>query len=232
MKYYEELWETIAQNKIWSGEIKNLKKDNTPYWMNVKIFPLFDDNKIKTGYVAIRQDITDKKRLEELSIRDGLTNLYNRRYFDEIFKIEINRAKRKNKMISFMMLDIDHFKQYNDTYGHQKGDDVIINISQVINEFAGRAGDKAFRLGGEEFGVIFTDIDKQKIKKYASSLIESVENLKIPHENNSVSEYVTISAGLVFSNENNLNSDVLYKDADDLLYKAKESGRNRLEVDL
>ncbi len=228
---YEKLWNTIAQNKIWSGEVKNFKKDRSPYWINAKIFPIFDANEVKTGYLAIRQDITDKKRLEQISIIDELTGLYNRRHFNKVMHNEINRAKRENKLISFLMLDIDHFKQYNDTYGHQKGDDVISSISQVIKEFAGRAGDNAFRLGGEEFGVIFTDIDKEKMKKYASTLIDTIENLKIPHENNSASEYVTISAGLVFSNEKNLDSGVLYKAADDLLYKAKENGRNRLEVD-
>ena len=228
---YEELWNTITDNKVWSGEVKNFKKDKSAYWINAKIFPTFDDNEVKTGYVAIRQDITDKKRLEQISIVDELTNLYNRRHFNSVIKDEINRAKREDKMIAFMMLDIDHFKQYNDTYGHQEGDHVIRDISQVIKEFAGRAGDNAFRLGGEEFGVIFTDTDKQKIKKYASTLIETIENLKISHENSSASKYVTISAGLAFSNENNLDSDILYKDADDLLYKAKESGRNRLEID-
>ncbi len=229
---YKTLWNTITNDKIWSGEVKNFKKDKSTYWINAKIFPIFDDNEIKTGYIAIRQDITDKKRLEQISIIDELTGLYNRRHFNKVIKDEINRAKREDKLISFLMLDIDHFKQYNDTYGHQEGDVVIREISQVIKEFASRAGDHAFRLGGEEFGVIFTDIDKQKMKKYASTLIETIENLKIQHENNSASEYVTISAGLAFSNEDNLNSDALYKYADDLLYKAKDNGRNRLEFDL
>lgn len=227
-KEYEKLWNTITDDNIWSGEVKNFKKDNSIYWINAKIFPIFDDNELKTGYVAIRQDITDKKELERISIIDELTQLYNRRYFNTIIEDEINRAKRENSLIGFLMLDIDHFKQYNDTYGHQEGDKVICKISHKIQEFASRSCDNAFRLGGEEFGIIFANSDKYKMKEYAYLLIQNIENLQIPHKNNSASKYVTISAGLTFSNDKSLDRDILYKNADELLYKAKTSGRNRL----
>lgn len=226
---YKKMWKTITRNETWFGEVKNFTKENSIFWVNAKIFPLFNDNEHKTGYIAIRQDITDKKRIELLSIVDELTQLYNRRHFNTVIEDEINRARRENKLILFLMLDIDHFKQYNDTYGHQKGDEIISEISKVIKEFANRGGDSAFRLGGEEFGIIFTNTDRTKTQKYAAKLIEAVESLKIPHQKSLNSKYVTISAGLAFSNENDLNGDTLYKDADDLLYKAKANGRNRLE---
>ncbi|MBP7251372.1 MAG: transporter substrate-binding domain-containing protein, partial [Aliarcobacter sp.] len=116
---YKELWETITSGKTWKGEIKNKKKNGDYYWVKASISPMFDNKGEIISYTAIREDITDKKIIEEISITDGLTNIYNRRYFDEIFPKIINEAKRKNELVAFVFMDIDHFKQYNDNYGHQ-----------------------------------------------------------------------------------------------------------------
>ncbi|GGD50204.1 hypothetical protein GCM10012288_25190 [Malaciobacter pacificus] len=110
---YKHLWETITRGKTWKGEIKNLKKNKEHYWVEASISPMFNKNKEIIGYTAIRVDITDKKRIEEISITDGLTNIYNRRYFDDAFPNIINNAKRKDELLAFLFMDFDHFKQYN-----------------------------------------------------------------------------------------------------------------------
>lgn len=228
-KIYEDLWSTITKNKTWEGEIKNLKKDKTHYWVKASISPVFNDDGEKVGYTAIRQDITDKKQIELISITDGLTNIFNRRHFTDMFPKSINSAKRKDELISFLIMDIDHFKQYNDTYGHQMGDDVLIKVAECIKDSLLRADDLCFRLGGEEFGVIFRTDSKNKAIEFADVIRQNIENLHIEHSKNSASSYVTMSMGLMCKNANDIKSeDELYKDADDLLYEAKESGRNRV----
>jgi diguanylate cyclase (GGDEF)-like protein/PAS domain S-box-containing protein len=225
---YKDLWETIKTNKVWKGELKNRKKDGSHYWVYATISPLYDDNGKKVGYTAIRQNITDKKIIEEISITDGLTCIYNRRHFSEVFPKVINSAKRENELISFIIMDVDHFKQYNDTYGHQMGDDALAKIGRTLKNSLQRADDYCFRLGGEEFGVVFKTDSKQKAFTFAESIRKNIENLKIEHKGNSASPFVTVSMGLVCKNANEIESaDKIYKEADDLLYRAKSQGRNQ-----
>jgi diguanylate cyclase (GGDEF)-like protein len=127
-----------------------------------------------------------------------------------------------------IILDIDFFKQYNDTYGHQEGDFVIKSVANVLKNRTNRAGDFAFRVGGEEFAVI-SHIEKSKVMDYALLIKDDIENLKIEHSGNKVSQYVTISLGVVCKSGLEINSsEELYKNADENLYEAKRSGRNRV----
>jgi len=226
---YEDMWNILTSDKTWEGEIKNLKKDNTFYWVKASISPIFDDTGAKKGYTAIRQDITDRKKIELISITDGLTNIFNRRHFNEMLPKAVNSAKRQDELIAFLIMDIDHFKQYNDTYGHQMGDDVLVKVAKCIKDSLLRSDDLCFRLGGEEFGVIYRAETKNKAISFADSIRQNIEDLNIEHSKNTVSPYVTMSMGLVCRNANDVVSeDELYKESDDLLYKAKESGRNRV----
>ena len=226
--FYEDLWKTVSEDKMFIAEVKSRKKDTSLLWLQLKIFPLYDDNNVKNGYMVIEQDITNKKIIEELSITDSLTKLYNRRYFTSIFPKELARAKRENITIAFVMLDVDNFKLYNDTYGHPAGDVALSKIAAVLKEFANRGSDTAFRMGGEEFSLILQFEHREQLQQHLQRLIESVENLHIPHANNTASEYLTISAGAVcIPKENTLNHEELYKVADELLYKAKSNGRNQ-----
>jgi diguanylate cyclase (GGDEF)-like protein/PAS domain S-box-containing protein len=223
---YKKMWDIILKNEVWEGELKNISKSGNIFWIHMYIYPIFE-NKKKIGYTAIRHDITDKKRLEELTNKDGLTNIYNRRYFNEYFT---NITKNiKDKYICFMMIDIDNFKQYNDTYGHLEGDNVIISVAKYISEYSDKKHFNAFRLGGEEFGVVYISEDTDSANKIAQEIKEGIENLKIVHEKNSASKYVTISAGLVCKKP---KSDEcykrIYKECDEYLYKAKDSGKNRV----
>jgi len=233
--FYEKMWNDLLEGKEWSGEIKNRKKNGDIYWISVIIKPKFKDHKI-CGYTSISTDITNKKFIEQLSITDELTKLYNRRFFNAKIEEEINRAKRENKFISLFILDVDYFKQYNDTYGHQEGDYVLQKISKVLMQNLKRPSDFAFRMGGEEFSAIFTISEEKNIYEFSENIRKSIEDLKIEHKKNIISPFVTISIGVVFINFNKNNGmevsqSKLYKFADELLYKAKNQGRNRVYIE-
>ena len=223
--FYKEMWDTLLSKKEWRGEIRNLAKNGDIYWTYAIITPILKNSEI-IGFTSIKSDITNKKHIEELSITDELTKIYNRRFFNIKIEEEINRAKRDKKELCLIILDIDFFKQYNDTYGHQEGDIVIKSVANVLKRKTNRADDFAFRVGGEEF-VIITHIEKDKVLNYANSIKDDIENLKIEHSGNKASKYVTISLGVVCKNAIEINSsEELYKQADINLYKAKRSGRN------
>ena len=223
--FYKEMWDTLLSKKEWRGEIKNLAKNGDIYWIYAIITPILKNNEI-IGFTSIKSNITNKKHIEELSITDELTKIYNRRFFNIKIEEEINRAKRDKKELCLIILDIDFFKQYNDTYGHQEGDIVLKSVANVLKNKTNRADDFAFRVGGEEF-VIITHIEKDKVLNYANSIKDDIENLKIEHSGNKASKYVTISLGVVCKNAIEINSsEELYKQADINLYEAKRSGRN------
>jgi diguanylate cyclase (GGDEF)-like protein len=172
-------------------------------------------------------------KLKSISIKDPMTKLYNRRYFDHTIKRLFIQAARYEKKIAFMMLDIDFFKQYNDTYGHQAGDETIKSVAKVLELSVKRSNDYAFRLGGEEFAVLLYDIDEQNSSMIAQNIKEQIEALQIAHEKNKASDFVTISIGLMVQNiqKEHLDDQTienLIKNADEKLYKAKQNGRNQV----
>lgn len=174
-----------------------------------------------------------EKKLKEISITDELTTLYNRRYFNKTVKKLINSAKRDNQNICFAIMDIDFFKFYNDTYGHMMGDKALKEVSACLKKSLSRADDYCFRLGGEEFGILFKGLCPSQAKKLMEKVRLNIQNLKIPHEKNTTSEYLTASFGLVILNATSIeNEDELYKEADLLLYKAKENGRNQIQINV
>jgi len=228
---FKKMWETINSNKSWRGEIKNRKKDGSFYWVDAVITPIINEKGIKTGYTSIRNDITDKKNIEQLSIIDPLTQLYNRRHFSKMLSNVINSAKRENKIFSFLILDVDFFKLYNDTYGHQKGDNVLIEIAKSLKDSLRRADDYSFRLGGEEFAVTYKSDNVEGSKEFAQIIRKSIEDLKIIHTKNEASKYITVSIGLlILKSTNEMDLNEIYRLSDNLLYKAKKDGRNKIEV--
>ena len=228
---FKELWETIKKSLVWEGEIKNLKKDGGFYWIKERVSPIFGTDKEVIGYASISIDITDNKEVEILSITDHMTKLYNRRFFNEVFDKEINRANRDNKTLGFIILDIDHFKQYNDTYGHQMGDLVLQSIANTLKENLQRPTDYAFRLGGEEFGVLVCNINLDGLSTLVKKIKDAIEDLNIVHNQSSVSKFVTASLGAcVIKTNKNTTQEKIFKFTDDLLYEVKNSGRNNFLV--
>jgi diguanylate cyclase (GGDEF)-like protein len=230
---FSDLWTTLKIGENWEGEVKNKKKDGGYFWASVVISPRYDAINTLSGYTAIRQDITNEKLIQGMAITDQLTNIYNRRYFNEVFPREIKRSIRTGYRLSFMMLDIDFFKQYNDTYGHQAGDEALKKVAKALKNQLLRVEDLVFRLGGEEFGIIYSTTSCTDSSKIAKDLCKAIFNLKIEHKSSQVASVLSVSIGLVcieFSKSANTNLDMntIYKLADDELYKAKDSGRNRV----
>jgi diguanylate cyclase (GGDEF)-like protein len=169
--------------------------------------------------------------LENISYLDGLTGISNRRKFDEYLHTTWNMAIRVTMPVSMILLDIDLFKEYNDTYGHQEGDTCLIQIAQTLSRAIVRKTDLLARYGGEEFVCILpnTDIDNAYIM--AEKLRLSVMDLKIPHSCSTADRIVTISAGVASEYPaKNLSFTSLIKSADDALYRSKATGRNRVSV--
>ncbi len=167
--------------------------------------------------------------LREISIVDDLTQLYNRNYFNEVFDKELQRARRADRLVAFFILDVDYFKQYNDTYGHFKGDLALQSVGALLNWKLKRADDTAFRLGGEEFGGIIHGNSYDDIQQFASAICHAIENLQIPHSESHASSYLTASLGItVVTPDRADNPDEVYRIADQALYAAKTNGRNRV----
>lgn len=170
-------------------------------------------------------------KLVELAITDELTNLYNRKHFNEHVPLQINSAKRLDMSITMIMFDVDYFKRYNDTYGHQAGDTALKEISRVTKSTFQRSNDACFRIGGEEFAVVIIHQPNDDLFQRAESLREAVLGLNIEHSGNDGVGILSISIGMITCHcHASYSLDSLYKKADDALYSAKDNGRNRIEI--
>lgn len=220
---YKDMWQTISKGKGWHGEIKNRAKDGSAYWVDVNIEPDFSSDGTITGYTAIRYDITDKKHIEELSVTDRLTGLYNRLKLDETFTQEMERSIRYDHPLSVVLLDIDHFKSVNDTYGHQTGDAVLIKFAALVKDNI-RIIDVAGRWGGEEFLVICPETTLEHAVALANKIREVVGEHVFPDVGKKTASFgvATLAPG---ENEGDLIAR-----ADEALYRAKKGGRNRVEA--
>ena len=176
----------------------------------------------------LHEALQEKNRqLQEMANRDGLTGLYNHRYFHEQLSKDFLRARRYHEFLSCVLLDIDYFKKFNDTYGHQTGDVVLSTLARVIEDSI-RDSDLAARYGGEEFALILYHTDGPGAFHVAERLRQTVESHEVRDKDNVL--HVTISVGVsTFPSEKIRDSKELIECADKALYKAKENGRNRVE---
>jgi len=229
LEFVKKLHSKNDLEKSLEGEVCVFSKDDTLWYQN-SVMPIFDSDGKHLGEVLVRYDITQKKKFEELSITDSLTKLYNRRFFNDTLNREIKKAQREKSKLSFLILDIDYFKKYNDSYGHDAGDKALQSVANAIKNSLHRGSDYAFRLGGEEFGVIFSTKTQETSLQLANFIRQNVSNLKIEHSNSLVENYITVSIGLLFVdfNEENVDAHGFYTMADDALYQAKENGRNQV----
>ncbi|WNS43913.1 diguanylate cyclase [Paenibacillus sp. MMS20-IR301] len=211
-----------------------IRKDGSRLTVLLIVTPLWLDGEI-TGFIGTATDITERKKMEntlqQLSLMDGLTNIANRRYFDETLAKEWGRAKRSGNPngLSLIMFDIDNFKAYNDTYGHQAGDECLRRVSLLGKQILGRTSDMIARYGGEEFAIILPDTNITGALGLAEKLRSAVEQAGIPHEGSDISSVITISIGVA----NGLPSagilpEQLIAEADQALYASKAGGRNKV----
>jgi diguanylate cyclase (GGDEF)-like protein len=175
------------------------------------------------------QAVHQRRLLEQLALIDSLTEIPNRRRFTEVYEREWRRCKRSNSPLSLLMVDVDHFKVFNDTYGHAAGDQVLRRVAQTIQAALNRSSDFVARYGGEEFVVVLPDIDAGGAQAVAEKLRVEVEHLQIPYPESGASPWLTISLG--GATQVPMLSEVdagLFGNADRSLYAAKHGGRNRV----
>ena len=202
-------------------------------WFVMRVTPLRWDG--APCFVISHQDITERKlaerKVKALSLLDGLTGLANRRYFDKFLRKEWRRAGRANSCLSLILLDVDHFKQFNDRYGHQAGDDCLKMIGSVLAGFGKRPGDLPARYGGEEFAIILGDTDLGQSRKIAQSVLDAIREMEVALDDHAKSSEVTASLGvaMLYPNKDQPEKTIISL-ADAALYEAKRSGRNRVAI--
>lgn len=170
-----------------------------------------------------------RKTMENFALLDGLTGIPNRRYYDKYCNDMWNEAISQNKEFTLVMIDIDYFKKYNDTYGHLAGDDILRIVASSISQIAKEYGGMAARYGGEEFGIAVAGISYDKGKKMGEEIRRSIESKQIAHEGVSPGAFLTISIGGICCNPQTEVFEKFFKDVDEALYEAKANGRNRVQ---
>ena len=231
--FYTNIWDSIVSDGLWMGEIWERRKNGEIYPQEMTISAIRDENGFIRSFAAIFNDITERKKVEEqlryLSMRDGLTGLFNRRTFDDELDNEWRRALRNPLPFSVIIMDIDYFKSYNDTYGHQDGDMCLGAVANVIGCSVRRLGDLVARYGGEEFVALLPNTPVEDAVIVAEKIRSEVEALGLTHESSKVSTVVTVSLGVgtVIPTREHSCDEVL-RMADIALYLAKSEGRNRV----
>lgn len=200
-------------------------------WFMMRISPLRWSG--PSRFVVSHQNITERKLAEEkvqaLSMLDGLTGIPNRRRFDEFLDSEWKRAMRMNSELSLLLLDVDHFKKYNDRYGHAEGDECLKQIAKSVSLVGQRPSDLPARYGGEEFALIMGDSGADATMVVAERMLKAIFDLALPHATSGASEVVTASIGVATLSPNKTDKpSALIEAADAALYRAKNAGRNQV----
>lgn len=227
----QSMWNNIKRGTAWKGEVKLVRKNGSVLWADAVISPSRRKKERLPGYTVIYQDVSKRKHFERLSMRDDLTGLFNRRYFNEVAPLFFQKVNREKIIVAMCILDVDYFKLFNDTYGHPAGDHVLAAIGNALNGIFQRKSDLVFRLGGEEFGALFIVKDPDDAIEAANKILSQIRGLQISHEKNPPG-IVTVSIGMKIvkaSESNDLKS--IYERADAALYRAKDTGRDRFVVD-
>jgi len=243
---FKSLWDTIQDKRTFNGVVKNRNKSGGTYITEIKVFPIIVDDEI-VEYISVRTDITayakekeddislakqkiknERTRFKELAnvaYTDSLTKVYNRLKFDELAEVELLSAEKFDLSLSIAILDIDHFKSFNDNYGHLIGDEVLIMLAQYINTSL-RSTDIFARWGGEEFVILFKGTEIEDARVVTEKLRDGVS--KLQHD---IAGNITASFGLTqYKYGDTLEN--MFKRCDEALYRAKANGRNRVEINI
>lgn len=223
---YDDMWAHLTRGEIWHGELVNRRKDNTIYVESATISPVKQADGTITNYVAIKEDITERKNaeayIENLANFDQLTGLPNRVMLNDRVKYLLNMAQRNNEPLTVMFLDLDHFKNINDTLGHTIGDLVLIEVAKRIKE-AIRDEDTVSRLGGDEFIMLFPNTDSKSAMRIATKLIKVISKASIVEHNELT---ITPSIGIAIYPHDGEDFETLLKNADTAMYRVKNNSRN------
>lgn len=174
-----------------------------------------------------------RDQLEEIAMFDALTGIANRRSFDQFLEAEWKRARRSDKPLSLILMDIDYFKPFNDNYGHGAGDECLKKVAGALARGLNRPADLVARYGGEEFVCVLPDTDSEGAVQVANQLLEEVRAAGVPHKYSQAADVVTMSLGcLTVAHAGEFEPETMVHEADKLLYQAKEGGRNRVVSDV
>lgn len=235
----------IADGTSCTALLRNYRKDGTLFWNQLHLAPLLDGRGAVTHFMGTMLDVTErlererallekqrelersKRALESLALKDGLTQLYNRRHFDEQIAREWNRARRERLPVSLFMIDIDHFKRFNDSFGHRAGDGRIRMVADVLRRCFARGADLVARYGGEEFVALAPGLQAAPALERAQRVCDTVRRATTAHSSSGMPP-VTVSIGLVTEMPvDGLEPEQLLEAADRALYEAKRQGRDR-----
>ena len=245
---FKDLWDTIKAKKSWHGVVTNMRKDGGQYIVDTHVVPILDVDGDVTEYIAIRHDITELEEtkqqlrninkamknkvdelysmthtLEEKAHKDTLTGIENRDSFEETFVYEIAYAHKHGLPLSLMLFDIDHFKEVNDNYGHQAGDNILKEIANEVGKKI-EVNDVFARWGGEEFVILLRNTSLKKAYAFAQQLRELIAEHTFSYQ-----KQITASFGIAQLGSQD-DKATLFLQADKALYKAKAKGRNRVEI--
>jgi len=233
----------VAQSKSGTdheADYRALTKDGEYVWIRDVVHVVRNADGEVEALIGFMFDITERKNteqklivlqkeLEELSFKDALTGVYNRRMFDSVMDVEWANAKRNHQPLSLLMLDIDYFKQYNDFYGHIHGDECLKRVAKELSKVATRSRDFFARFGGEEFIIVLPETDEKAAKMIAERCRSLIFKAQIQHEKSLVSQMLTVSIGVstIIPTHSDQSIDFIAA-VDRQLYQAKEKGRNRI----
>ncbi|WP_144392186.1 GGDEF domain-containing protein [Pleionea sediminis] len=229
IKSRDKIREAITQGWPIHTEIANYGKNGKKFWIDLKMVPLYDDRGEVTHFLFIERDLSDRKSREEQLYQkatiDGLTKIFNRQHTYQLATKTLEKTIRYQEHLCLLLLDIDHFKAVNDTYGHQVGDDVLTKLASILKEQV-RKADILGRVGGEEFLIVLPEIAQDEALIFAERIRKCVK--QADWSSLGLKDKLTISIGLACYKHNSLEE--LIKHADKALYQAKNDGRDQVQI--
>lgn len=224
---YSNLWETITSGREWHGEFHNRRKDGTLFWEQASISPVRNNTGEISHFLAIKEDITERKRYEEqlqhLATHDDLTGLANRALMQDRLEQSILFAKRSGRLVAILLLDLDRFKIINDSLGHSFGDSLLKIIADRLRESV-RGADTVARLGGDEFVILLAEVaSEEDVGKVAKKILD---NITTPFQIEDREITITASLGISIYPQDGEDEETLIRNADIAMYRAKEEGNS------
>lgn len=234
-QFYKQLWHNIQTRGQWEGELWNKRKNGEIYPEFLNISEVRNNDNAITNYVAVFTDITDAKNRENqlaaMTMKDALTGIANRRHFDQYLREKWLLLANLEETISLLLIDIDYFKLYNDHYGHLEGDAILKKVAQLIASSIDEDKSLVARYGGEEFAVVLPQYETKSAYEVAQHIRSQIEQETILHERSPVKNIISISCGVATMVPNkDSHYTTLIEQADQALYEAKNSGRDRAVI--